>query len=177
MFRQHTIGPMPTHGVRVRDAAEGDAQPIADIYNHEVANTTATLDTELVSAEERRAWLASRDRARHPVLVAERGGQVIGWGQLKAWSPRRGYDRTAEVSVFVAESARRSGAGRALLAELVARARAAGLGVLVSRVGGESAASIALHGALGFRHLCTMQRVGEKFGRVLDVELFDLQLG
>jgi L-amino acid N-acyltransferase len=167
---------MQTHGVRVRDATEGDAQHIADIYNHEVENTTTTLDTELVSADERRAWLAGRDRTRHPVLVAERDGHIIGWGQLKAWSPRKGYDRTAEVSVFVAESARRSGAGRALLAELIERARAAGLGVMLSRVGGESAASIALHGALGFRHLCTMQRVGEKFGRVLDVELFDMQL-
>jgi len=59
---------------------------------------------------------------------------------------------------------------------LIARGRAAGLGVLLSRIGGESAASIALHGALGFRHLCTMEGVGEKFGRLLDVELFDFQL-
>ena len=168
---------MPTHGVRERDASEADARRIADIYNHEVEETTTTLDTVRVTAEDRRAWLADRDRVRHPVLVAELDGEVIGWGQLKPWSERRGYDRTAEVSVFVAESARRSGAGRLLMAELIARARAAGLGVLLSRIGGESQASIALHAALGFRHLCTMERVGEKFGRVLDVELFDLQLG
>lgn len=168
---------MPTHGVRVRDATEGDAQHIADIYNHEVAHTTTTLDTVLVTAEDRRGWLVDRDRLRHPVLVAERDGQVIGWGQLKPWSERKGYARTAEVSVFIAEGARRSGAGRALMSELIARARGAGLGVLLSRIGGESQASIALHAALGFRHLCTMERVGEKFGRVLDVELFDLQLG
>lgn len=163
--------------MRVRDATGEDAQAIADIYNHEVAHTTATLDTILVTAEDRRAWLIERDRTRHPVVVAERDGRVIGWGQLKPWSPRKGYLRTAEVSVFVAEGARGAGAGRALLGELIARGRAAGLGVLLSRIGGESAASIALHGALGFRHLCRMERVGEKFGRVLDVELFDLQLG
>jgi L-amino acid N-acyltransferase YncA len=168
---------MHVHEVRVRDAEEADLSHIADIYNHEVEQATTTLDTELVSLPDRRRWLAERDRGRHPVLVAERAGQVIGWGELKPWSPRKGYARTAEVSLFVAGQARRAGAGRALLAELVARARAAGLGVLLSRIGGESQASIALHGALGFRHLCTMQRVGEKFGRVLDVELFDLQLG
>lgn len=168
---------MQTHGVRVRDAEDGDLPLIAEIYNHEVAHATTTLDTEPVTVADRRRWLAERDRGRHPALVAERAGQVIGWGELKPWSPRKGYARTAEVSLFVAEGARRSGAGRALLAELVARARAGGLGVLLSRIGGESQASIALHGALGFRHLCTMQRVGEKFGRVLDVELFDLQLG
>lgn len=167
---------MATHGVQVRDATGDDAQRIADIYNHEVEETTTTLDTVPVTAEDRRIWLADRDPVRHPVVVAELNGQVIGWGQLKPWSERRGYDRTAEVSVFVAAGARRSGAGRALMAELIARARTAGLGVILSRIGGESQASIALHAALGFRHLCTMERVGEKFGRVLDVELFDLQL-
>ena len=167
---------MNAHGVRVRDAMDGDAQPIADIYNHEVVHTTTTLDTVLVTAEDRRAWMVERDRGRHPVVVAELGDRVIGWGQLKPWSERKGYTRTAEVSLFVAEDARGAGAGRALLAELIARARAVGLGVLLSRIGGESAASIALHRALGFRHLCTMERVGEKFGRLLDVELFDLQL-
>lgn len=168
---------MQTHGVRVRDAGEGDIPHIADIYDHEVAHTTTTLDTEPMSREERAAWFVRRDRTRYPVVVAELAGRIIGYGELKPWSPRKGYARTAEVSVFVAEDARGAGAGRALLGELIARARAAGLGVLLSRIGGESQASIALHGALGFRHLCTMQRVGEKFGRVLDVELFDLQLG
>jgi len=168
---------MSTHGARVRDATPGDLSTIADIYDYEVANTTTTLDTEPMSRDERAAWLTGRDRARHPVVVAERAGRVVGYGELKPWSPRKGYARTAEVSVFVARDARGAGAGRALLGELIARGRAAGLGVLLSRIGGESAASIALHGALGFRHLCTMERVGEKHGRVLDVELFDLQLG
>lgn len=170
---------MQTHGVPVlvREAAPGDLPTIAAIYDHEVESTTTTLDTEPMSREERAAWLARRDHERHPVLVAEQGGRIIGYGELKPWSPRKGYARTAEVSVFVAADARGAGAGRALLSELVARARQSGLGVLLSRIGGESAASIALHAALGFRHLCTMERVGEKFGRLLDVELFDLQLG
>ena len=167
---------MDTHGVRVRDAGEGDIPHIAAIYDHEVASTTTTLDTEPMSREERATWFSRRDRARHPVVVAEIDGRVVGYGELKPWSPRKGYARTAEVSVFVAVEARGAGAGRALLGELIARGRTAGFGVLLSRIGGESAASIALHGALGFRHLCTMERVGEKFGRVLDVELFDFQL-
>ena len=167
---------MQTHGVRVRDAALGDLPTIAAIYDHEVANTTTTLDTEPMSGEEREAWLVRRDRAHYPVVVAEQDGRVIGYGELKPWSPRKGYARTAEVSLFVAADARGAGAGRALLAELIERARAGRLGVLLSRIGGESEASIALHRALGFRHLCTMERVGVKFGRVLDVELFDLQL-
>ena len=62
---------MCAHGVRVRDAGEGDIPHIAGIYDHEVASTTTTLDTQPMSREERAAWLARRDRARHPVVVAE----------------------------------------------------------------------------------------------------------
>ena len=37
-------------------------------------------------------------------------------------------------------------------------------------------ASIALHQKLGFERIGTMRRVGEKFGRILDVEMMQLHL-
>ena len=44
------------------------------------------------------------------------------------------------------------------------------------RVADGNPASLRLHGALGFRPVGTMRRVGEKFGRILDVTLLDLHL-
>jgi phosphinothricin acetyltransferase len=66
--------------------------------------------------------------------------------------------------------------GRALLSDLVRRGRSAGLGVLLARITSESEASFDLHRALGFTTIGVMRRVGEKFGRILDVELMDLHL-
>jgi phosphinothricin acetyltransferase len=80
------------------------------------------------------------------------------------------------VSVYVHHQHRRRGAGKALFAELVARASAAGLGVLLARVVAEQTASLRLHDALGFTRIGTMRRVGEKHGRILDVELLDRHL-
>ena len=71
---------------------------------------------------------------------------------------------------------RRRGIGRALLADLIARGRAAGLGVLLARIESSGGASLALHRAFGFQPIGTMRRVGEKSGRLLDVELLDLHL-
>jgi phosphinothricin acetyltransferase len=51
-----------------RRATAADAAAIADIYNQAVLRSTATFDTQLQSAEERAAWLASHGE-RHPVLV------------------------------------------------------------------------------------------------------------
>jgi phosphinothricin acetyltransferase len=163
-------------GLVLRDAEPGDVEAIAAIYNHEVIGSTATFDTEPVSLEERRAWLADHDRPDRPVIVAAVDGEVMGWASLSSWSGRCAYARAAEVSVYVHHDHRGEGIGRRLLDELVARARGAGVGVLLARICTEGAGSVALHRKVGFRTIGIMRRVGEKFGRILDIELMDLQL-
>lgn len=162
--------------MQIRRAREDDLPAIAAIYNHEVLTGTATFDTEPVTLDERRAWLTKHTGERHPALVAADADVVVGWGALSAWSDRCAYARAAEVSVYVHEDHRGRGIGKALLVALVDAGRAAGLGVLLARISSESEASLHLHRAQGFESIGTMRRVGEKFGRVLDVELLDLHL-
>lgn len=162
----------------IRDARPDDLGRIFEIYNREVEGSTATFDTEPRLLGQDDTWLTARDRARHPVIVAEAGGEIMGWASLSPWSSRRAYHRTAEESVYVDTAQRGKGLGRALLAALVERARDAGLGVLVARIaeGEDQPASIRLHRSLGFTRIGTQRRCGEKFGRILDVELLELQL-
>jgi len=162
--------------IELRDARPDDLAAIFAIYNDEVLNGTATFDTEPRVRGRDDAWLTERDAARHPVIVAEDGRRVVGWASLSAWSPRGGYDRTAEESVYVHASRRGEGIGGLLLTALVERARDAELGVVVARIVAAHPASIRLHRSVGFASIGTMRRCGEKFGRVLDVELMDLQL-
>ncbi|HZP42668.1 MAG TPA: GNAT family N-acetyltransferase [Candidatus Binatia bacterium] len=161
----------------LRPAVDADLPAIVAIYNHEVRSGVATFDTEPWSVEGQRAWLAAHATSeRHPLLVAESEGDVVGWAALSPWSARCAYARAAEDSVYVRPGHRGRGVGRALLEELLRRARAAGLGVVIARIETSGAASLALHRALGFRPIGTMRRVGEKLGRILDVELLDLHL-
>jgi L-amino acid N-acyltransferase len=162
--------------MRVRAAAAEDLPAIFAIYDHEVLTGVATFDTEPFSEAQRRQWLEKHGDARHPALVADEGGTVVGWATLSAWSDRCAYARAAEVSVYVHPDHQRRGVGRTLLAALIDAARQAGLGVLLARITTESAVSLRLHEAAGFRCFGTMRRVGEKFGRILDVELLDLHL-
>lgn len=160
-----------------RDATPADVPAIVDIYNHEVATSTATFDTDPTSVDERAAWLATHaENPRHPVLVVESDGAIAGWASLSAWSDRCAYARAAEVSVYVHRDHRGKGVGRALMEGLVARGRGAGLGVLLARISMDGDASVKLHESLGFLRIGTMHRVGEKFGRILDVDVFELHL-
>lgn len=163
-------------GMLVRTMRLHDLETVNAIYNREVLESTATFDTVPMSPETRAAWFHEHQSPRTPAIVAEDDAQTLGWACLSPWSSRCAYARAAEVSVYVHHHHRGRGAGKALLAELVARASAAGLGVLLARVVAEQTASLRLHEALGFTRIGTMRRVGEKHGRILDVELLDRHL-
>ncbi len=62
------------------------------------------------------------------------------------------------------------GVGRAILGELIARARDLGKHVMVAGIDADNAASIALHERLGFVHAGHFREVGFKFGRWLDLK-------
>ena len=50
------------------------------------------------------------------------------------------------------------------------------LHTLVSRIAGETAASIRLHEQFGFFHIGTMKEIGRKIGKLLDVHLMQKML-
>ena len=166
---------MISHSCSIRRATLADAAAIAAIYNEAVRTTTATFDTEEKSAADREAWLLAHDD-NHPVFVAERDGQVVGWAALSKWSDRPAYAQTAESSFYVAAGHRGGGIGRALKLHLIAAARELGLHTIIARVAEESTASLHLNQALGFVHVGTLREVGLKFGKRLDVHILQLML-
>jgi phosphinothricin acetyltransferase len=154
-----------------------DLDGVFEIYDHEVLHGTSTFDMEPYDAHARQRWLAKHQSARYPAFVAEaHGGKVAAWATLSPYSDRRAYDRTAETSVYVHEDFRRRGIARALVELTISKSREIGLKVLIAKITSESTASLSLHANLGFERVGVLRRVGEKFGRVLDVELLDLHL-
>lgn len=155
----------------VRPARADDADAICAIYNEGIADR-ATLETQARTPEERRRWLAARD-ARHPVVVAEDDGVVIGWASLNVFNEREAYRHVADISVYVARAARGKGAGTALLERLVGLAREIGFHKLVLAGFPDNAASVALYRRLGFREVGVYQEQGLLDGRWVDVLLME----
>ena len=152
----------------IRLAARADARDINDIQNHYVVHSTATFLIDPLTLEQRLNWLENRSQA-HPVIVAQADGLVAGWGSLEVFRARPAYRHTAEFSIYVHHERHRQGIGRAIVGDLVKRARALGHHTLVGGCCSESTAVIALLEASGFSRVAHFREVGRKFDRWLDV--------
>lgn len=159
----------------VRPAVLSDAPAIAEIYNEAILTTTATFDTETKSVEDRIEWLSGHDQ-RHPVLVAELDGNVVGYASLSRWSDRRAYDDTAETSFYVASEFRGQGIGRRLKEAILEEARRLKFHSLIARVAQGSEESLHLNLSMGFVLVGTLKEVGFKFGKRLDVHVLQKML-
>ena len=151
----------------IRHACAGDLGAINDIYNHYVSSSTCTWQYAPMPADERRAWLEAHD-AEHPITVAVLDGEIVGFGSLKMYNRREGYRFTVENTVYVRHDRHRRGVGRALVADLIERARAAGHRSIIASISADQDASVALHRAAGFVEVGRMKELGVKFGTWLD---------
>ena len=151
-----------------RLATIDDAEATRAIYNVEVTDSTVTFDLVPRTLEEQRRWLTARSGA-HAVLVAEDGGEVVGFASFSPYRDRPAYSTSVEDSVYVRRDQQGQGIGKLLLAELVALATSHGFHTMIARIVGGHDASIALHRSLGFEVVGTEREVGRKFGRWLDV--------
>ena len=152
----------------IRAAGTADAEAIAAIYNEGIDDRVATLETERRTPEERRDWLAARG-ARHPVLVAERGGQLLAWASLNPFNPRAAYDHVADLSIYVARRARGAGVGRVLLARVIDEARRIGFHKMVLAAFPSNTAGMRLYTRMGFTTVGTYREQGCLDGRWVDV--------
>jgi phosphinothricin acetyltransferase len=158
--------------IKLRPATPADAEAICLIYNQGIEDRIATLETELRTPEERRQWLAARG-PRHPVVVAEAYGQVVGWGSLNVFNPRKAYDSVADFSIYVERGWRGKGVGRRLLARLEELARELGYHKLVLSAFPWNEGGMALYRAFGFRTVGIYKEMGKLDGRWVDTIIME----
>lgn len=149
----------------IRPAASGDLDAIAAITNHYVRHTAIHFGSADVTVAELRSGFGGR----HPWLVAEADGRVIGFAKAGPWRAREAYRFTAETGVYLAPEHHGAGVGGRLYAALLDACDAAGFHTLVAGVALPNEASVRLHDRLGFRRVGVFREVGFKLDAWHDV--------
>jgi len=136
-----------------------DWKRVRQIYLEGIATGQATFETK---APTWKKW--NQRHRRTPRFVAIEKGRVVGWAAVSPVSARSVYAGVAEVSVYVAASARGRGIGRALLSALIRAADEAGLWTLQAGIFPENRGSLAIHRRCGFRLVGRRERIGQHQG-------------
>lgn len=164
-----------TDKVTIRPASVGDLVTINEIYNYYVAHSTCVWTTTPCSQAERTQWYAEHNDSM-PVLVAEFGGCIIGWGALGTFRTAYTLAGTLEDSIYVHHDFLRQGIGNRILTELVAAARRIGLRSILANISADQTASIRLHEKFDFQRVAHLRQVGRKFDQWFDAVYMQLLL-
>lgn len=157
----------------IRPARAADCPAMAVIYNHGIRGRMATFEERERTPDELVAWIDGP----MPVLVAESGGEVVGFARVKPFSDREVFAGVGDHGIYVAPEHQRRGIGRALLDALAQAAAAQGMWKLTSRIFVSNAGSIAAHEAAGFRIVGVQHRHGLVDGVWRDVVLVERLIG
>jgi len=145
-----------------------DWPAVREIYAQGIATGNATFETAVPD------WIRwDETNHKHCRLIARGGQRILGWAALSPVSRRRVYAGVAEVSIYVADGARRGGVGTALLQNLIEQSEKHGIWTLQAGILPDNVASIALHKSCGFREVGVRQRLGQLAGVWRDVVLLE----
>lgn len=145
-----------------------DWEFVQAIYLEGLATGQATFETEAPDWER---WNA--DHLPVGRLVARNGDGILGWAALSPVSKREAYAGVAEVSVYVAASARGRGVGGALMRTLIEDSERHRIWTLQSIIFPENHASVALHLNHGFREVGRRERIARRHGVWRDTVLLE----
>ncbi len=156
--------------MNVCPASPADLADCQAIYAHHVLHGTGTFEEIPPSLEELTLRFSAVTAAGGPWLVAKDASGVLGFGYYAQFRNRSAYRFCAEDSVYVRETIRGQGVGKAIVTALLEHAAAAGFTQMLAVIGdSENTGSIGVHSSLGFTQVGIMRRVGFKAGRWLDV--------
>lgn len=159
----------------VRDAEERDIPSILAIWNPAIRDSLATFNSEEKSGADIVDMIAEKRMAGHAFIVAEDDG-ILGFAYFGQFRGGKGYARTMEHTIYVAEEAKGKGAGKSLMSAIEDRAILAGAHTIFAGVSAENPAGIAFHTRLGYSEVARLRDVGRKFDRWIELVLLQKYL-
>jgi phosphinothricin acetyltransferase len=152
----------------IRPMVAGDAVDVARIFEQGIATKNATFETSAPSWE---SFDAGHVAGLSFAAVID--SRVVGWVACTPYSSRHVYRGVVEESLYIDESVRGQGIGRALLTHFLNAADTSGVWTTQAGIFPENVPSIALHETVGFQVIARRERLGAMDGVWRDVLLLE----
>lgn len=154
-----------------RSAEIEDLPAIVAIYNSTIPGRMVTADTTAVTVNSKIAWFQDHNPKTRPLWIVEMQDKIIGWVSFQDFYSRPAYQGTAEISIYLAETARGKGCGKLILKNAIEAAPSLGIDVLIGFIFGHNAASLSLFSDCGFEDWGMLPAIA-----LMDQQRFDLKI-
>lgn len=162
--------------VLLRGARQEDVPAIAAIWNPIIRDTVITFWPTERSVAEIAALVRDRQSDGRPFMVAEAGGDILGFATYSQFRNGGGYARSMEHTIYLAPQARNSGTGRLLLTALEDHARTCGHRLMIGGITASNEGSLRFHARAGYQEWGRIPCAGWKFGAFHDLILMGKDL-
>jgi len=160
--------------MNIRFVTLADSAQIAEIYNYYIETSHATFELEKIDSAEMENRIRETLEKDYPFFVYEENREILGYAYGRMFRPRRAYQHSIEVSVYIKNGEEGKGIGTALYQELFAEISQRDFHAIIAGVSLPNDASVKLHEKFGFEKVAHFREVGFKFGRWIDVGYWEL---
>lgn len=155
---------MMTHPYHIEYAVKEDLPAIVDIYNSTISSRKVTADLEPVTVESRIRWFEEHQSDHRPLWVMRSEEGMVAWMSFQSFYGRAAYDGTAEISIYVNEKYRGTGAGSLLIQKAIEECPRLHIHNLVGFIFGHNEPSLKLLKKYGFEQWGLLPGVAELDG-------------
>jgi phosphinothricin acetyltransferase len=153
----------------IDDMKESDWKQVSKIYLEGIKTGIATFEKEVPFWDD---WNQAHLKVGR--LVARSGDIVLGWSALTPYSNRCIYGGVTEESVYIGQSYKGKGIGKALLTALIIKSEELGIWTLQAGIIRDNTISIALHEKCGFKIVGIREKIGKSIDGIwTDVVLME----
>lgn len=169
--------------VQIRVAEEADAEELLEIYTPYVEHTAITFEYKVPSVQEF-AGRIRRTKKKYPYLVAESGGEILGYAYAGAFHERAAYDWAVETSIYIRQDKKKMGIGKRLyevLEAVLEKQNILNLNACIAYPAQEdeylTRDSVAFHRHMGYRMVGEFYQCGYKFNRWYNMVWMEKHIG
>ena len=164
-----SIIPWPVHTAKPQDFST-----IADILNDSILHSTASFESNPKTAEDIAQLTLYLDKQDLPLFVIRDSEtinpRVLGFGYYRQFRANSGYRFCFEHSVYVNNTAKGLGLGRALLCAMETHAcQYKKAHVMIGGISADNIESIEFHRRCGYKETARLPQVGFKNNRFVDL--------
>lgn len=154
--------------MNIRLAKKSDAAALLAIYAPYVENTAITFEYEVPTIEDF-ANRIEKTLRKHPYLVAEEDGLILGYAYASTYYARAAYDWAVELSVYVSQDTRGKGVGSKHYDELEGLLDQMGYMHFLACISLPNEDSLAFHAKRGYQQVAHFPKISYKFERWHDI--------